>query len=252
MMSRPDLLAGRVALVTGASRGIGAAIAKALVEAGATVWLAARTEGSLDATLATLNGLGAGEARALYFDVADPAAIKQAFGTIQKADRRLDVLVNNAGILKASMIEMASVEMMDETYQVNLRSVLVASQYAARLMARNGGGSIINLTSIMGAQGFAGQAVYAASKAGVIGVTKSLAKEFAARQIRVNAIAPGAIDTALIEGLSEEKRQETVASIGMGRLGTPEDVAALGVFLSSDAASYITGQVIGVDGGMVV
>jgi 3-oxoacyl-[acyl-carrier protein] reductase len=135
---------------------------------------------------------------------------------------------------------------------VNLRSVLVASQYAARLMARNGGGSIINLTSIMGAQGFAGQAVYAASKAGVIGVTKSLAKEFAARQIRVNAIAPGAIDTALIEGLSEEKRQETVASIGMGRLGTPEDVAALGVFLSSDAASYITGQVIGVDGGMMV
>ncbi len=251
-MSRPDLLAGRVALVTGASRGIGAAIAKALVEAGATVWLAARTEGSLDATLATLNALGAGEARALYFDVADPAAIKQAFGAIQKADRRLDVLVNNAGILKASMIEMASVEMMDETYQVNLRSVLVASQYAARLMARNGGGSIINLTSIMGAQGFAGQAVYAASKAGVIGVTKSLAKEFAARQIRVNAIAPGAIDTALIEGLSEEKRQETVASIGMGRLGAPEDVAGLSLFLASDSARYITGQVIGVDGGMMV
>lgn len=251
-MSKPNLLAGRVALVTGASRGIGAAIAKGLVAAGATVWLAARTEGSLDADLATLNALGAGEARALYFDVADPAAIKQAFGAIQKADRRLDVLVNNAGILKASMIEMASVEMMDETYQVNLRSVLVASQYAARLMARSGGGAIINLTSIMGAQGFAGQAVYAASKAGVIGVTKSLAKEFAARQIRVNAIAPGAIDTALIESLSDEKRQATVASIGMGRLGTPEDVAGLSVFLASDAASYITGQVIGVDGGMMV
>jgi len=251
-MSKPDLLAGRVALVTGASRGIGQAIAKGLVEAGAEVWIAARTPGSLDAEAEALTAAGPGKAHAVYLDVGDPAAIKQTFALIQKTNRRLDILVNNAGILKASMIEMASVDMMDETYAVNLRSVLVSAQYAARLMARNGGGSIINLTSIMGRFGYAGQSVYSASKAGVIGATQSLAKEFAARQIRVNAVAPGAIDTSLIEGLSEEKRQETVSSIGMGRLGKPEDVAGLVVFLASDQSAYITGQVIGVDGGMVV
>lgn len=246
------MLEEKVVLVTGASRGIGKAIAEAMLNAGATVWFAGRNQESLHELCSSLGEQFDGQALPIAFDVGDPVAIRQAFSQIQKSSKRLDVLVNNAGLLKASMIEMASVDLMDQTYKTNLRSVLVTCQYASRLMARRGGGSIINVTSIMGRFGYAGQAVYAASKAGVIGVTLSLAKELAGRNIRVNAIAPGAIDTDLISDLTDDKKAETVAAIGMGRIGKPSDVWPLALFLASDASAYITGQVIGVDGGMVV
>lgn len=252
MMSRPDPLAGRVALVTGAGRGIGRSIAETLLEAGADVWLNARAEGSLDAECEALTAKYSGTARPVYFDVSDPDGVKAGFGLIRKTGKRLDILVNNAGILRDAVIEMASVAAMDEIFAINLRGVLLCSQYGVRLMERSGGGSIVNIASIIGRVGNAGQAVYGASKSGVIGVTMSLAKEVAARQIRVNAIAPGVIDTAMIEALPEAKREALIAAIGMGRVGKPEDIAPLALFLASDGSSYITGQTIGVDGGLVV
>jgi 3-oxoacyl-[acyl-carrier protein] reductase len=248
MMLRPDALAGKVALVTGAGRGIGLATARVLAAAGAQVWLNARTEGSLDAICAEIGD----NAQPVYFDVSDPAVVKAGFVAVQKASGRLDILVNNAGILRDAFIEMASVDMMDEIWRTNLRGLLVCAQFGVRLMTRCGGGSIINIASIIGRYGNPGQSVYGASKAGVIGATLGLAKEVAARNIRVNAVAPGVIDTDMIAALPEAKRAALVASIGMQRVGTADDVADVCAFLASDMARYVTGQVIGVDGGMVV
>ncbi len=250
-MSLPDQNVRRTALVTGAGRGIGRAIAEALLADGFDVWMNARTPRCLDADCITLSETSGQLARPVYFDVSNPAEVRAGFGLIQKTSG-LDVLVNNAGILRDSVIEMASVELMDETFAVNLRGVLLCAQYGARLMIRRGGGSIINIASIIGRVGNAGQAVYGASKAGVIGATYSLSKELAARQIRVNAIAPGVIDTAMIEALPAAKRAALVAAIGMQRIGLPADIAPICAFLASDKASYITGQVIGVDGGLVI
>jgi 3-oxoacyl-[acyl-carrier protein] reductase len=242
------VLQGRVAIVTGAGRGIGLACARTLLAAGATVYLNGRKEGSLEPLCAELGA----NAHPLYFDVADPVGVRAGFAKVQSESKRLDILVNNAGILRDAKIEMASVDMIDEVFAVNLRGLLLCSQYGARLMTKAGGGSIVNLASIMGRVGNTGQSVYAASKAGVIGVTYSLAKELADRQIRVNAIAPGVIDTDMIAALPATKREALVASIGLGRVGTPDDIAPVCLFLTSDASRYVTGQVIGVDGGMVV
>jgi 3-oxoacyl-[acyl-carrier protein] reductase len=245
-------LKGRVAAVTGAARGIGRAVAEGLLAAGADVWLNSRTPGTLDSDCASLSEQNGGTARTIYFDVSDPAGVKAGFNDIYKTSRRLDILVNNAGILRESVIEMASVELMDETFDTNLRGMILCSQYAARLMARGGGGSIINISSIIGRVGNPGQIVYGASKAGVIGATLGMAKELAGRQIRVNAVAPGVIETDLIAATTQAKREALIAAIGMGRVGLPRDIAPLCVFLASNAASYITGQVIGVDGGLVI
>lgn len=247
-----DLLAGRVAVVTGAGRGIGRAIAEALAAAGADVWLNARRAESVDVLASELTSRHAGTCRPLLFDVADPAAIKAGFVMVQQQSKRLDILVNNAGILRDALIEMASLGSMEETWAVNLRGPIICSQYAARLMARGGGGSIVNIASIIGRVGNAGQGVYGASKAGVIGLTYSLSKELAARKIRVNAIAPGVIATDMIAGIPDAKREALVAAIGLGRPGTAEDIAPTAVYLASDMSAYVTGQVIGVDGGLIV
>jgi len=251
-MSLSDRLTGKVAIVTGAGRGIGLAVAKELIAAGASVWLNSRTEGALDALCADLDRDAVGSVRPLYFDVSDPAGVRAGFAKVQKESQRLDILVNNAGILVDAVIEMASSDMMDEVYRINVRGVLLCSQYAARLMTRAGGGSIINVASIIGRFGNAGQSVYGASKAAVIGATYSLAKELAGRQIRVNAVAPGVIDTDMIAKLPAAKREALIGSIGMKRVGLAEDVAPVCLFLASDASRYVTGQVIGVDGGLVV
>ena len=239
-------LSGKVALVTGSGRGIGRATARALRDAGADVWVNVRSAEAAELAEQEFPG------RVLVFDVADPAAVRAGFVRIQGAAKRLDILVNNAGILRDSVIEMAGVDMIDEVLRVNLRSVVVCSQYGVRLMARGGGGSIVNVASIIGRFGNAGQVVYGASKAGVIGATLSLSKEVAARNIRVNAVAPGVIDTDMIAGLPPEKRETLLAGIGMGRVGSAQDVASVCLFLASDAAAYVTGQVIGVDGGLVI
>lgn len=250
MTWRPDLLGGRVALVTGAARGIGRATAAALAAAGADVFLHARTLEAAEAACASL--AASGTLRPLGFDMTDPAAIRAGFAAIQKEAKRLDILVNNAGILREALVEMASLADMDAMWETNLRGLMVASQYGARLMARAGGGAIVNIGSIMGRVGNPGQSVYAATKAGVIGFSLSLAKELGPKRIRVNVVAPGVIETDLIAATPEAVRTTLLGRVPLGRFGTPEDVADCIVFLASDHAAYVTGQVIGVDGGLVV
>jgi 3-oxoacyl-[acyl-carrier protein] reductase len=248
----PDTLAGRVALVTGSTRGIGRAIAAAYLGAGARVWLNGRDPAAVEALTAELAADHGDRVQPLPFDVADPAAIRAGFQAIMKADGKLDVLVNNAGLLQESLIEMAGLKAIDDMLAVNLRGVILCSQLGARLIAKAGGGGIINIASMIGRVGNPGQVVYGATKAGVIGITLGLAKELGSRRIRVNAIAPGIIDTELLANLSPEKRAQLLGNVPLGRVGEPADVANLALFLASDAAAYITGQVIGVDGGWIV
>ncbi|MBI4866779.1 MAG: SDR family oxidoreductase [Candidatus Wallbacteria bacterium] len=245
-------LQGKVALVTGAARGIGLASARLLAGHGATVYLSGRRLELLEALAQEVSEQSGAVVRSLLLDVTDPASVSKAFGSIHRENKGLDVLVNNAGVLKDALIGMVGAEDMATVFGVNTFGVLHCCQYASRLMARRGGGSIVNVSSIIGVTGNAGQAVYAASKSAVIGITKSLAKELAPQNIRVNAVAPGFIDTDMARSLSPEKFQERVDSIKMKRIGTAEDVAGVILFLASPLAEYVTGQTIGVDGGMLI
>ena len=246
------LLAGKRVLITGATRGIGLAIAERFAAEGASLYLNGR-DGPRVSQLAERLSREFGVACApLLFDVADPEAVKAAFRELFAQTKVLDVLVNNAGILDDALIGMVTPAQIERTFACNSFSVLYCSQYAARMLQRNGGGSIINLASIIGRVGNAGQAVYGGSKAAVIGMTQSLAKELASQQIRVNAIAPGFIDTDMAHSLSEDKFQQRLDSIAMGRIGSADEVAKVALFLASELSSYVTGQVIGVDGGMLI
>lgn len=246
------LLAGKRVLITGATRGIGLAIAERFAAEGASLYLNGR-DGPRVTQLAERLSREFGVACApLLFDVADPEAVKAAFRELFTQTKVLDVLVNNAGILDDALIGMVTPAQIERTFACNSFSVLYCSQYAARMLQRNGGGSIINLASIIGRVGNAGQAVYGGSKAAVIGMTQSLAKELATQQIRVNAIAPGFIDTDMAHSLSEDKFQQRLDSIAMGRIGSADEVAKVALFLASELSSYVTGQVIGVDGGMLI
>lgn len=252
-MSIPISLEGKVAVVTGASRGIGLACVHRLAAAGATVVMLGRDEASLQAAADEVRiTLPNAQLQPLVCDVADPASVRDAFQAIFKANKKLHVLVANAGVLDDALIGMVTPAQIERTFGVNTSGVLFCAQYASRLMARSGGGSIINMTSIMGLRGNVGQAVYAGSKAAVVGITLSLAKELAPQKIRVNAVAPGFIDTDMARSISDEKRAERVGAIAMGRAGSAEEVADVVLFLASDLAGYVTGQVIGVDGGMAI
>lgn len=242
-------LSGRIALITGASRGIGLASARALLTAGAGLVVAARR--IPDDVLAELEALGPGRVSFVEGAIEVPSVAKGLIKEVFARHKRLDILVNNAGRMKPAPIGMISDADIDEMLGVNLIGTLHLIQAAARLMARQGG-SIVNLTSIVGRSGSAGQLAYSAAKAGVIGATFSAAKELAPKGIRVNAVAPGFIETDLTAALGEDVRAATVASIGMGHAGTPEEVADVILFLASDLSRYVTGQVIGVDGGMVL
>lgn len=244
------LLEGRIVLVTGASRGIGAGIARALSAEGATLLLCARSE-DVEMVAAGLNS-PEHPARAMRGDISDPAFAKNLIASVRKEHGALDVLVNNAGILRQGLIGMTSTDQMRELLEVNVVALMALTQYATRIMDPKRSPCVVNLASIAGTQGMAGVAAYSASKAAVVGYTLASAKELAAKGIRVNAIAPGLIDTDMVKGAPPEWYDRQMQGIRMGRIGTPEDVAGVAVFLASDLSRYVTGQIIGVDGGMML
>ena len=236
----------RRVVVTGGSRGIGESIARGFASAGARVAVVAR---NLEKAQETAGALGA-NAQAWALDASDEASVAEAFGAIQEEWGGVDVLVNNAGVTRDKLVMQMKSEEWDEVLGINLRSCFLCSKAVLRPMLRQRTGRIINVTSIIGLTGNAGQSNYAASKSGIIGFTKSLARELASRNITVNAIAPGMIDTDMTRSLPEETQEQIKAQIPLGRLGSGDDVAALALFLASDAAGYVTGEVIRVDGGM--
>jgi 3-oxoacyl-[acyl-carrier protein] reductase len=247
------ILRDKVSFITGSTRGIGWATAREFARLGAIVILNHRASAALlDERCRELEAEFHGTVVGLVADVTDATAVKNCYVEIFRRFKRLDVLVNNAGILQDALLGMIGNETMHAVIDTNLVGSLMHLQEASRLMSRNRQGSIINLSSIIGRFGNEGQTVYAASKAAVIGMTTAAAKELAPKNIRVNAVAPGFIDTAMTRQLPSEKFQQRVASIRMGRIGTPEEVAQVIVFLASDVSSYVTGQVLGVDGGMII
>ena len=245
-------LSGRVALVTGSTRGIGWATAQLLAERGATVIVNGTNADLVESRAEELRVHYDRPASGIRCDASVPADIRAAYQSVFKEHGRLDVLVNNAGILEDALIGMVSDETVNRTFEINTFGAIHHLQGAARLMKRKRSGSIINLTSIVGINGNMGQIVYSSSKAALVGLTRSASKELAPAGIRVNAVAPGFIDTGMTRALPEDKYAERMSSIAMGRIGTAEDVARTIAFLSGDDAAYITGQIIGVDGGMLI
>ena len=241
-------LTGKVAIVTGASRGIGKAIAVLLAARGAHVVAAARGENAA-ATATAIQGAG-GRAEAVPLDVTDGAAIDALVASTLERHGRIDILVNNAGIARDQLLMRMKRDDWDQVLATNLTAAFTCAQAVIKPMIKQRAGRIISLSSVVGQAGNPGQANYAASKAGLIGFSKALAKEVASRNITVNVVAPGLIDTDMTRALTDKAQVDWASQIPLGRLGTTEDVAAAVGFLASDEASYITGQVLAVNGGM--
>jgi len=241
-------LSARVAIVTGASRGIGRAIATRLASSGARVLAAARADHATDAVDA-IRAAG-GQAELVSLDVTDAAAVDAAVASAVERHGRVDILVNNAGITRDQLMLRLKRDDWEAVLATNLTSAYALTQAALKPMIRQRRGRIICISSVVGQSGNAGQANYAASKAGLIGFAKAVALEVASRNITVNVVAPGLIETDMTGGLAEKTRESLIARIPLGRLGAPDDVAAAVCFLASDEASYITGQVLAVNGGM--
>lgn len=242
----------QVAIVTGAGRGIGHAIAVRLANEGARVACVSRTEANAQKTAEEINASRADAARAYAVDVSDHTAVQKVGARILEEFGRVDILVNNAGVTRDGLSMRMPVEDWDTVLNTNLKGAFNFVQALMRPMIKQRSGRIINISSVIGLIGNAGQANYAASKAGLIGLTKSLARELASRGITVNAIAPGLIETDMTSVLSDEIRQSILQKIPLGKLGRPEDIAAAVAYLASSESSYITGQVLAVDGGMVM
>jgi 3-oxoacyl-[acyl-carrier protein] reductase len=251
MMTR--LLEDKVVWITGASRGIGRSIALACAAEGAHTVLVARERSHLSGTAAAIEEIGNGSPPTLLeYDITDPQAVSNALINFFKTRKRLDAMINNAGIMDDAPLGMITQDLVERVFSVNVYATLYHMQFASRLMARAKAGSIVNISSILGRVGGGGQAVYSAGKAAVIGATLAASKELAQHNIRVNAVAPGFIDTDMTRKLPEERRQKVINNIGFRRPGTPEEVAQTVLFLASDRSAYLTGQIIGVDGGMLI
>ncbi len=246
-------LEGKVAFVTGSTRGIGWATAKTLTKFGATVILnGIQSLEILEQRKEELKKEFNANAGGFLFDTGDMNAAEKCYSEIFKKYKKLDILVNNAGTLHDNLVGMIRQEDISNTFSTNVNGIIYNLQFAARLMTRKKAGSIINISSLVGRVGNEGQVVYGGSKAAVIGITLSAARELAPKNIRVNAIAPGFINTDLIKPLPTAIYRQRLESVKMGRIGEPEDVANAVLFLASDLSSYITGQILGVDGGMIM
>jgi len=243
-------LDGEIALVTGGSRGIGRACAIALGAAGAEVIVNYVSSPDKAEEVCGVIRAAGGKASSVKFDVANPTEISSALEGILKEKKRIGILVNNAGIAHDGLMMRYAVEDWDRVVNTNLRGAFIVSQAVVRGMMKERKGSIIHMSSIVGVTGNAGQAAYCAAKAGLIGLTKSMAKELASRNIRVNAVAPGYIQTDMTDALNADQKAGVLSHIPLGRVGTPEEIAHAVVFLASSASSYVTGQTLLVDGGM--
>jgi len=243
---------GQVAIVTGAGRGIGRAIALRFASEGARVACVSRTEENATKTANEVNATRRETAKAYAVDVADHAAVQKIGARILEEFGRADILVNNAGVTRDALAMRMSLEDWDTVININLRGAFSFTHALVRAMTKQRSGRIINISSVIGLMGNAGQTNYAASKAGLIGFTKSLARELASRNITVNAVAPGFVVTDMTAGLSDQIKDTIHSKIPLGRTGTPEDIAAAAAFLASPEAAYITGQVLCVDGGIVM
>lgn len=243
-MSKSNLLEGKVAIVTGCSRGIGRAIMETFAANGAIVYAVDLVEGCMD-------DAASDKVIPCYFDITDTKAVIELVKKVKKERGKIDILVNNAGIMQDALIPMVTDDQIHKTFEVNVFAMMHFIQYVSKVMKRQHSGAIINAASIMGISGNYAQMVYAASKGAVIALTKSAAKELAQDGIRVNAVAPGTINTKLLENTPEETLNQIKSRIYMGELGTPEEVANAYLFLASDLSSYISGQVLGVDGMMI-
>lgn len=243
-------LSGKVALVTGASRGIGRAVAERLAAEGAHVVLnfASREEAAREVLTGIEQAGGAGSLE--RFDIGDAARVDAAVKRILDARGRIDILVNNAGVTRDNLLMRLTEADFDEVVRINLKGTFLVTKAVSRQMVRQKGGRILIVSSVVGEMGNAGQSIYSASKAGLIGFTKSLARELASRGITVNAVTPGFIATDMTEALPETARKAFLEQIPLGRFGAPSEVADLAAFLASDRAGYITGQVVGINGGL--
>jgi 3-oxoacyl-[acyl-carrier protein] reductase len=250
-MEKVGLLSGKVCLVTGASKGIGLSIVKRLAAEGGIVYANIRSKDSLDDNLLNLFAENT-TIKPSYFDVTKPDELKNAVMEIKKSEGKIDVLVNNAGIVTYELLPMINFDKLALMLETNVVAVIRLTQLVSRIMARQNSGSIINISSIVGVKGVKGQLAYSATKGAVNSITLSAAKELASNNIRVNAIAPGMVETDRLKSILADKFADRINDIGFGRMADPEEIANTCLYLASDLSTYMTGQILGVDGGTIL